>query len=279
MPRDQTSPVPANTCIYCGRRGVSKEHVIPAWLGKYVSQNEPTNSLGYKLYGFGSRVIDEDHLERPGDGHTVKVRRVCESCNNGWMSQLQERAKPLILDMLSGAPLALHKRFQTNLAAWSAMTFMAGDFRRAVSAAISQEDRNYLMKVGRAPKNWRIWVGRYEREQAALLFAHNALRVSTPRHPVADSTDDELPPPNSQASSVIIGNIFLTCISSSASDLHHYWKFTPRNAALLDQIWPVETPRIAWPPERTMVDEDAVRIANTFFDGMMRYDAGQQRGD
>lgn len=255
---------------------MSKEHVIPAWLEKHVSRNEGTNTLGYKLYGFGSKVIEEDRLERPGDGHTVKVRRVCESCNNGWMSKLQERTKPLILDMLSGAPLVLHKRFQTQLAAWSAMTFMAGDFRRAVSAAISQEDRSYLMNAGRAPTNWRIWVGRYEREQAALLFAHNALRLSTPRHQASSAMDDEIPPPNSQASTVIIGNIFLTCISSSARDLHHYWNFNPRNAVFLRQIWPVETARIPWPPEQTMTDEDAVRIANTFFDGMMKYDAGQK---
>lgn len=267
------SPVPGNTCIYCGTTGVTNEHIIPQWLGKIIGRSEPTNSLSHKLYGRGATIIDEEWSERPGDGHTVTVRRVCKSCNGGWMSKMQATVKPLIIEMLSGDHLVLHRLHQTRLAAWSAMTFMNGDFRRPFSSAIPQEDRTYLLNNQLAPRSWYIWIGRYERSHAGLLFAHNSIPVSTPGYPAADTLNGQVPPSNTQSSTVIIGDIFLTCISSSARDLHNYWQFNPRNSAFLSQIWPIRSPRIAWPPPFTMNDQDAVRIANAFFYGIMKYDS------
>ena len=31
-----------------------------------------------------------------------KLNRICEDCNNGWMSDLEQRAKPVIVDLMSG---------------------------------------------------------------------------------------------------------------------------------------------------------------------------------
>jgi hypothetical protein len=39
---------------------------------------------------------------RAGDTHSRTIKRVCKSCNSGWMSRLQQAAKPILVPMLMG---------------------------------------------------------------------------------------------------------------------------------------------------------------------------------
>jgi len=43
---------------------------------------------------------------------------VCETCNGGWLSELEGVVKPIIIRMLNGIPTALADREQLALAAW-----------------------------------------------------------------------------------------------------------------------------------------------------------------
>jgi hypothetical protein len=42
----------------------------------------------------------------------AQVRRVCQNCNGGWMSQLEAQAKPLLEPMFDGKPMTLMDRVQ-----------------------------------------------------------------------------------------------------------------------------------------------------------------------
>jgi hypothetical protein len=59
-------------------------------------------------------------------GHTINttVRAFCKSCNNGWMSDLESKAKPILEPMLTGTPKALGTSDQTLLATWVIKTGM-----------------------------------------------------------------------------------------------------------------------------------------------------------
>jgi hypothetical protein len=40
-------------------------------------------------------------LHRKGDARSQKLKVVCKACNSGWMSELQDRTKPVLLPLLT----------------------------------------------------------------------------------------------------------------------------------------------------------------------------------
>jgi len=99
-----TSP---NTCFFCGHELQSKsmsakatatdEDIVPRWLQKDLGiANESVSPL--LMQNAGRRPLN---IRR----HTIgsfKAGRVCAGCNNGWMSQLENAAKPILIALIEG---------------------------------------------------------------------------------------------------------------------------------------------------------------------------------
>jgi hypothetical protein len=85
-------------CVGCGEPVIaaSREHVLPQWLAKEVFIPKATLSH-YR------RDEDEskDELLRRHGLNNFAVKNVCKACNNGWMSSLEDRAKPFILELMN----------------------------------------------------------------------------------------------------------------------------------------------------------------------------------
>jgi hypothetical protein len=69
-----------------------------------------------------------EQVLKPWLADKLQVRFVCARCNNGWMSQLENRVKPLVEVLFDEESVTLDSSDQTALAAWSvknAMVFEA----------------------------------------------------------------------------------------------------------------------------------------------------------
>jgi len=107
-------------CIFCAAPASSKEDAWPLWLLRQIRTNVPAR-------------IDAERGTQPlrswrvvGAGLTVRF--VCAPCNNGWMSELENRVKPIVLRLLDNTGTNLTVEEQTTLAAWAvknAMVFEA----------------------------------------------------------------------------------------------------------------------------------------------------------
>ena len=100
---------------------------------------------------------------RAGDPLRSKVRVVCTSCNNTWLSRIQEAAKSLLIPMFTGQTCVLGEAAQTTMATWATMAVMTAEHMMIEPSliAVSQADREWLWKNGTPPRDWRIWIGRY----------------------------------------------------------------------------------------------------------------------
>ena len=58
-------------------------------------------------------------------------------CNNGWMSDLQKLAKPILLPLIQGESFLLTPKQQKIVAAWCTMSVMTSDFFQPDRQAIS----------------------------------------------------------------------------------------------------------------------------------------------
>jgi hypothetical protein len=124
-----------NTCVGCGKPfpdvARSREHILPEWLAKEVEQPD----LSLKQYLHDEDKTENELLRSHGLGSFV-IKNVCSACNNGWMSRLEGRAKPLILDLmnLQTGLLELSAEQRTTLSAWAIKTaFMIASAQQSIT--------------------------------------------------------------------------------------------------------------------------------------------------
>src|SRR5579864_3557575 len=86
-------------CVFCGtslKGSRTREHVFPRWLLR------ERNLADVQISPTHWRV--EDRTAASVRRHTLNnlvTSRVCGSCNNGWMSELEIAAQPILLPLMS----------------------------------------------------------------------------------------------------------------------------------------------------------------------------------
>lgn len=108
-------------CIFCGAtdKKMSKEHVWPEWLDKLLP---PGVAEADHTYSFEDAERGEYLRLTEMPPHDVKVRDVCEPCNNGWMNDAERAAKPIISRLVGATyEFELHAIEQAKLAFWGVM--------------------------------------------------------------------------------------------------------------------------------------------------------------
>lgn len=248
---------PQRYCIFCGKPGLTREHVWPDWLKKYVPKDMAEHSsLSATVHRTHSEIIRK---KRSGDLRSRRLRIVCGSCNNRWMSRLQERAKAYLLPLINGDVTAFDVRGQAVLSAWIAMFVMVAEYFDPYKVATSPKQRRFLLKNQKAPRNWKIWIGDYQRGNWVGHLVHFAVPISS-KHHKPEIMDNGLPRPNTQTMTFTVGRLYVH-VASSVTDVFEDWRLTKTD--LLEQIWPIRRNIIGWPPT-TLNDRDADQIAAAF---------------
>ena len=92
-------------CLFCGRvlspkrirgGGKSDEHVVPQWLLRHLAIGAEAIAPTHLDVRTGAVV----HARRHRMGNLV-VGSVCQGCNNGWLSGLENQAEPLLKDLIA----------------------------------------------------------------------------------------------------------------------------------------------------------------------------------
>lgn len=108
-------------CLACGETSspASKEHVFSHWLLDELQYLDAPIGL-FRALGDGSSKQERVAIKLD----SFKLKRVCEACNNGWMSRLEVIAKPIILGLINGARTlaALDEEERRILAKWAGKT-------------------------------------------------------------------------------------------------------------------------------------------------------------
>jgi hypothetical protein len=165
-------------CLFCGRpwtRGIvskSKEHPLGGWI-KQREENHPPEHISYST----GMVLSDDLTEfvqvrteityKKAPLFTVHTRDVCEDCNTGWMSDMEEIAKPVILQMTqaaqSGIAIAVSREHARELALWAQKTVLAYELTSATdrvgTVTMAQE-----VRAGRPVRGSQVWAARNTRD-------------------------------------------------------------------------------------------------------------------
>jgi hypothetical protein len=136
-------------CIFCNNESGSEEHIWPAW----VHRHRKFGPLKMQE-GNGPQVIADDPEQT--------VDTVCHTCNNTWMSQLEQKNIPSLKPMVDGKQIEIDPGRQRLLREWAVKTAMINDstkVRSGIQMFYTQTERTAMRESRAIPPQTRIWLG------------------------------------------------------------------------------------------------------------------------
>lgn len=242
-------------CLFCGRPGdMTREHVWAQWLRPYGLDVRPERTT---LLAAFTRTAADTYTEQPtlitkqpGSVFANRALSVCRSCNNGWMSALEQDAKPLIVSMMSGSEVPgviLTPDQAAVLATWTVKTAWMSEESDPGERATTQQMRQTLHQASLPPENSMVWAARHD---GTLDFHIRQLQAQVGRYDRPwDSTE--------------VRHVLWTCLTFRGIAFLSYtvdgWGVpTPqRDPSRWLQIWPA-TADLRYPPPVNVSDVEAL---------------------
>jgi hypothetical protein len=253
-------------CMFCGlAKKMTREHVWGEWTKGYV---ERTANKHRHANVFVPRPGEPEPAEiriRAGDHLDAQVHNVCSDCNNGWLSQIQNDAKPFLIPLFEGRVVNLDQAAQENVAIWITMATMTGEHlsgeRRRI--AVPQSDRTWLMEKRSPPPGWCIWIGHYPRSQERMQWVKASFPVVDSDHLPETISNDDLSP-TLQTTAFSVGDLYAFAMSSHFPEIPRGWDWrtAPSAREFLWPLWPPNGSVAEWPPA-AMSDADAQSFAGS----------------
>lgn len=217
---------------------------MPDWVLKLMGKGK-TMTLEARRGGLRTRT-------EKGRRVPIRVKHVCEGCNEGWMSTLEDRTRPVLTPLIHGEPGSLDQDAQGLISAWAVKTAMVFECTR-VNAEKFYEPRERMALRERAvlPTGTGVWLACRLNGSGIFVDAHFLTGTNKPGtrafhgycstfsmgHFVVQVLTPRLmgkPPPRS--------SLKIACNPGP-------WDAATR------QIWPVITPSREWPPPLGLGDE------------------------
>jgi hypothetical protein len=199
---------------------------------------------------------------RTGDPHSIRIKCVCRKCNNDWISELQENAKPYLVPMLEGTKITLAAKGQRAIATWAAMMIMVSEHmdKDEEMVATPPSDRRWFYENRRPPASrWRIWIGQHRRETHEL-FIHNVMPLGTEEE-IKRLGAKTPASPNTQTSTICLGQNLVI----HAMGFHRVWgfirriKLSPEVSPVMRQIWPIQS-TVIWPTSQLALNDAGLEL-------------------
>lgn len=247
-------------CIFCEQQSkMSKEHIFGKWLAEYFPRDAFSQHMAAHVY-WPKKIITRAPVDKrrnePGHSGSRKLRVVCQDCNNGWLSQLEEWASKALPPMIAGERCNLLPAGQTKLATWAVKTAMVASEFKPRPVTIAQDERTLLMNELHPPQNWFVWIAAYRGTDWAQL-AIGQIRADLSPTPIAEP---DLAPYYIQATTFGLGHLLVSVVGGSYPSMTDI--FAGKDIADALQIWPTHPRSILWPPATYLDDEGATVLAN-----------------
>jgi len=141
-------------CIFCTETATSIEDAWPRWLLRRLPGSR--SSIMYAERGAGA-VLES----WPTKSAAIRVKRVCGHCNNGWMSRLENRAKPVIESLIDDRRDALHLKSMQSIAVWAVKTAMVLESALPPSEWFFTDQERERLRIDESFPPWTsVWIAK-----------------------------------------------------------------------------------------------------------------------
>lgn len=235
-------------CIFCGHAGkLTNEHVFPQWLLEVIPGEGRVQHEWIAPAGSNSKS-----RKWTADVFSLTAKVVCERCNNGWMNDLEESARPFLESMIRGHGRTLYDHGRQQVAYWGLKTAMMVDCaqeppHQCVPRAFYRE----LFEVGGVLPDCLVWLGACDFAGSADA-RHRSLYLQS-----EGETSSRI---GGFGASLKVGHLVIEVVRVELEEGREL-KTGDLPTALLRRVWPAEHP-ISWPPRLRLSREQVMTLGD-----------------
>jgi hypothetical protein len=162
------------------------------------------------------------------------------ACNNGWLSQLEERASSILKlkPLLLGDSVGLDGEEQRVVAVWSYKTVLLLQMvRPKTSRPIPRERFRQLHELGRPPTDARVWLASSE--------GNNAIHETSTQINLARA--DKLVVPGF-STALALGRLLILCAGRLSPGPERVSIGSRVDSRITIEVWPASIRHRQWPP-------------------------------
>ncbi len=169
----------ADPCIFCQQSGkLTLEHLWSDWIGVLLGEREEYTVQRKRPTG---ELIEWKTI---GLNHVATV--VCGKCNNGWMSDLEAEAQPMLSPIIKfGVPISFLPAGIAILAAFAFKSAIISDHTyRERKPFFPVSDRVRFMKTLQIPDGVQMWIASSGSDQFNGVFHSFTFEVGSHQGPL-----------------------------------------------------------------------------------------------
>jgi hypothetical protein len=233
-------------CVFCSSHGrLTREDPIPGWVARTLRDMYP-GSRGIQVVTTitNGDVILHERTRKFGAADVYKLPVVCEKCNTGWMSQLENRAKQSLKPMIRGIRCGLLFNQQTDIATWVMLKALSFDLiETSQYPTFEPEDYHNFFSVRKPGPLFQAWLGRYEGE-ANEMIRHYISPVTTGQEHEGLPAES----PHAMQFTLIVGSLLIQAVCVNSKTQSYPARITRSEPnPLTIRIWPAAR-TVDWPP-------------------------------
>ena len=194
---------------------------------------------------------------RQGGPTSVVFRIVCEPCNNGWMGQIEQEAKPVFLRLFSPERTVISPDEQLRLARWVFLKLLLSDQENRDVSIYCPDACKAFKNTLAIPANVAIWLGQAATTRwNGAMYRHSArVEPGVLKTPPGDARRQ-----NVKTLSFGAARLFFQINASTAGE---WLKVEPESDHRLFLVWPrFGATALPWPPFGQLSIADCTAIAN-----------------
>jgi hypothetical protein len=208
-------------CAFCGAdRKLTGEHAPwPAWLVKLVPPLDPAAPLmrTQGTYKSIAEMVEMPAAPQGPQGAKRVVNMVCKPCNEGWMSGIEGRARPILEPLILDRPVQpISHEDQALIALWATLRSVVIEYTALDGLRASTADqRRFLYKAQMIPLRTRVWIGSLEPQTVELGFAHRTNGLASRQDAANARAGGHRIMPSVQQTTMVMGHLVLVVTTSA----------------------------------------------------------------
>lgn len=153
------------TCIFCGRTPLTDEEFWPKWIRKIFPSKGVNKHIGGSVYK-GQLSIKK----LTGHFSSKKVKFFCATCNNGWMSQIEQDVASVLTPLINNEHTCLTTADRRLIAKWAILRTIVSEYANSQDKVVSKADRQTFYRRKSAHRGWYVWIGKVSEQELEYLF-------------------------------------------------------------------------------------------------------------
>jgi len=243
-------------CAFCSTTAnITGEHLFSDWINKILGLRKKNKVFLVTEFGLDGKPV----RSYPSAKLNLKVPVVCDKCNNGWMSDIENnRAKPAMADLiLSDEGKLLTPENIESIAVFAFKCLAIGDYSLETGVReetiISQSVRDEFKKSLSLPPGFQLWLAAFQEE------GHGIFQGMYHTPPAESDRRFEF-------YALTFGSGFFLCQALFGRSLSSF----PRPFSGVRQgpawnkfaipVWPASGTHVLWPPKKPLTVDMARRI-------------------